>query len=1298
MGYKREKLQILGGGWNPQPPGDKVPKQDMILAQNWRVDRTGRLVSRWGYPIKFTISGMAFAHSGACAGGVEGDYYIGANTTGGSCSVYYDPDHISSPIVTGLSGNRVGMVQDNGSMWIMDTAASGSYTPGGLGSRVGWQAWGVPAPSSALVPSVGATVTGSDPGPSGTYQFYCTFECADNSYETNPGPLSAPVTVANQEVDFSSIPVCNTSTYPLMATIGGEQAVVNIYAIGGTLEEPYLCCTVLNGTTTGIWGPGESDSAAYGGNDVEITDAGFVLATNHGLPPAGAGLAGPYLSRLYTWVGNRLYYTQPGLPQYWNTDVEEGDWVDVGQDGENIIWCTVHANYLTIYKERSVWYLAGDPATGTLNLLEDGVGLTSAFAVTAAGAVDYFVSPNALRRCNVNLGRTENVSGEIESLFNSNITNYGSFSPPGSMVPGPDYVSGKTSLDCYAIAVGYAMGKLYVSYGEQVPSGTSSVLMVFDEQQRKWMYHRSAAGSDRYHGFLFDGMMMQGLTGYTGTTEALSVNLDDFRNMETEDEPSSPIEVVYQSHFEDVGLPDTDKVWLEIQIDYVTASDTPTVAAAFNNFQPTTSGGWIAEALGTLPAGGLARQQVSFPLGPPDNPGILARNISVVIDCQATGHIEIHNVYLYYYVESRLSIVASSLPTDLGAGIVKQVKELHLDIDASPGTTSWTLLSDLPGNTLAIREQSGSPFTTGGRAVVKFPFNVVEGFLWRLGVTATTGAFRLYAARLLARPMNQYVEAYESAAGFVWDSQEMTFESGLTHVPRLYALALAAKQIKQFREVSLQIDTFGYAATVAFLTDLPGNIQLIRQTWTVNTGWFGVCSTSGTAVTWVSGTTFDQIPTGVTTIVINGVAYPIASVTDMHDLVLGSSAGAQAGVTWRATAGRRFYRLPLPAGINAPVEGRMCRVQISGGAKFVLYDGEVEVLPVGTYIEAYEAAAGAVWDSRAQDFGSANPKEAREIELDIDCAAGTVATLYGDLPGYTMAAVYTSPTITTTGRQKIKVQLTTGAAPYAYPVARMFQLILTGTNAFKLYGAKMKVRELGCYLTGDEAFGLGVYDTTPLDLGSERFKEYKKIEIEVQTDAVEGVSNTSGTAITATSGQFLLTAGSSIYIGATPYQIASVTDLTHAVLTTSAGVQAGAVWSIACTLAVYTEQSGTIAQQFSTLVDTLGARTTVKIPLTNGIRGRLVQVIVSGAGVRLFAGRIWTRPMNDTKAQWTWAPLPIPPTAPEWKWIPLPVGPTPPVGVGQDPAQWFWAKILSIDETPDKFELIDVPFEVADGR
>jgi hypothetical protein len=755
------------------------------------------------------------------------------------------------------------------------------------------------------------------------------------------------------------------------------------------------------------------------------------------------------------------------------------------------------------------------------------------------------------------------------------------------------------------------------SYGSTgsslVPTPNPGMLAVYFESEERWMYHRNAVGMSRFYGFLFDGVMMIGLTGSTpvdATSNAVAYNVDDFRGFLQQDEPLTgstgvAIECVYQSHFEDVNYPDNEKMWLEIVVDYLLGNtNTANVLVGYNNFAPAT--------VGTLTATAGLRKQVSFLLG---TDGVLAKNISVQLDTFLNAPCEIHNVYLFYYLEARRALAASTIPIDLGSPLVKQCKELMLDIDASDGAVNINIYSDLPGNTLAVR-QTPSAVTTSGRAIIKFPFSVTEGFLWRVALTAaTSGTFRLYGARLLMRPIGVYVEAYESAAGFIYDSEPHSFESLLTKIPRAYAIALSATPIKRFREISLEIETFNENVTVSFLTDLPGNTEVVRSTFTVNTALLGrryvrlpLPLAIGTAA-WVVGTTY----------ALNAFC-------------------SYAGNSWQSLAGTNLGNTPSTTSTwwqPLPIEGRICRLQISGTSKYVLYDAAVELLPVGLYIEAYEAAGGAVYDSREMDFGSQKPKEARELELDIETTGAVTATLYCDLPGYTMVACYTNTGISTTGRQKVLLPLTLDAAPYDYPIGRFYRLVITGTNAFRLYDAQIKLREFGCYLVGDEASAspIGVFDTTPMDCGTERLKEFKKIELEIQTDST-------GTA----------------------------------------------------TLNLWTDQpAGSLTLQFTTTINTGATRQSVKIPMTSGIRGRLVQVEVTGCGVRLFNGRIWTRAFNDPKSQWTWIPMPIPPTPGEWAWAKFPVNPTPPAN---DLSQWIWGKFMSVTETPDTWTFVDVPFEV----
>ena len=1096
-GYSRKELQILGGGFNLLPPGDKTPITDYLLAQNWRSDRVGKLQSRYGYPQKFSIAGAGLAHSAGIHGGLLGDYYIAANSgiVAPTSNLYFNFN--PTPIATGFDGNRVGFACMNGFCYVMNrgnqgrhqagsafqpwtlsppsnsATAAGAATPGAAASATynytpqsptyvhfltiagvnysfvenGYSAAQLPLVIASLAsmdpncsvtfPGTGSAVTitpivpntlfaltGSDANapanvatgavsslPNGTYQYYVTFAASDDSLESNGGPASAAVTVVAQSVTLTNVPV---SADPRV----GKR---NIYAVGGTLGQAYLVGTIGDNSTTTI-----TISIA----DLDATNSGVTMPTDNDLPPAASGVGGPHFSRLFAWSTvanvNRLFYTEPNLPQYWPgaNDPAIGNWVDVGMEGEAIVWCTFHTNIVVIYKERSIWMLIGDPSSGTLVRVRDGLGLTGAFAVCDAGTVDYFVAPGGL--CVFDMDRATEMGSQISPLFNSSLGNSGTDTPPGSVLLGSAYNS--TSIGPYAVALGYAMGKLYVGYAE-AGGALSYCLLVYHEASQRWFYHRnSIAGATGWFGFLFDGYQIVGLTGSTGGA-AQGYNLDDFRGFFSQDSGGAPIECTYQSHYEDCGLPDNQKVWLELVIDYEFSGETALVGVFWDN-------GAAGLSVLTHITGGQ-RTQTSIPLASALGTAtlrvagtiqddLLAKNISVLIDCIANHQLIIHNVYLYYYEEARLAAAASTLPTDLGSAKVKQCKELQLDINPSGGAVDVQLYSDLPGNVLAV-QQTPTVAIAAGRAVWKYPFPVTEGFLWRIALAATALPFRLYGARLLMRVVGVYVEAYEAAAGFVWDSMELTFDSGITHIPRSNQIALAALLIKRFREISFEIETFNGAVTVSFLTDLPGNKQAVRFSAVINTG----------------------------------------------------------------TAGRRFVRLPLPAGVNPEIEGRLCRLQLSGAAKFILYQAAVETLAIGVYIEAYEAAGGAVYDSRELDFTTPVVKEARELELDLEISGAVSWQLLSDLTGLAGAVAATA------GRQKVMIPLTINAPLDQFVEGRLLRLLLTSTNAIRLYGARILIRAFGQYLTADETSHGALWDTTELDLGSQTVKQLRELELDI---------------------------------------------------------------------------------------------------------------------------------------------------------------------------------------------------------
>lgn len=668
-----------------------------------------------------------------------------------------------------------------------------------------------PIPAGTLIPISGSD--GNTPEnlangavtslPNGTYQFYLTFVSADLSLESNPSPASAAVQVTAQAI-VVTIPGADA---PVDTRIG----FVRIYATGGTLGAAYqvgqLPSTVSSPATL------FTDTIP----DLQATANGVVMPTTNDPAPAASGIIGPHFSRLYCWSTaanpNRLFYTDADLPQYFpgSADSQVGNWVDVGDAGEAIIWCSIHTNMLVIYKERTIWMMIGsDPGTATLEKVYEGCGLSGQFALAPAGMIDYFVGPNALYIFDMNA--VHEVAGAVLPIFNRQLTYTGATAPPGSILPGTAFNS--TSTASYAVALGHANGKLYVSYAEL---GGTYNLLVYNEgnqpetnayvaaQPGKWFYHRNAiAGTgvqNGFFGFFFDGTAMIGLTGAIAGAAA-GYNVDDFRGFLTEDLGTTPIVCTYQSHFENDGTPEIPKTWLEVVVDIELIQSGSSNDAAIVDFAP--NNGSTFTTVGTIATPG--RSQVSFSLG-----AVEAKNASILINVASVYGVILHNVFLYFYEEVRYALVATTLPTDLGVGKVKQCKELELDIAAPNGTVAVVIQSDLPGNALASRQTP--TVASAGRAIKKFPFGITEGLLWKIILTGNSSkTFQLYSARLLMRVMAVYVEGYESTAGFVWDSMQQDLGTG---------------DVNTFDQIRFDMEAGG-ASSVTMLTDLPGEAFAVR--------------------------------------------------------------------------------------------------------------------------------------------------------------------------------------------------------------------------------------------------------------------------------------------------------------------------------------------------------------------------------------------------------------------------------------------------------------------------------------
>jgi hypothetical protein len=381
-----------------------------------------------------------------------------------------------------------------------------------------------------------------------------------------------------------------------------------------------------------------------------------------------------------------------------------------------------------------------------------------------------------------------------------------------------------------------------------------------------------------------------------------------------------------------------------------------------------------------------------------------------------------------------------------------------------------------------------------------------------------------------------------------------------------------------------------------------------------------------------------------------------------------------------ATVGRTKVEIPLPQG-SVPdnyIFGRLVRVTITSAYAFKLFGARIHGRAIGVYVESYEAAGGAVWDSTATDLGSPNDKTIDQVHFEMDSDGGATVNLYSDLPGETFTSKGTyALTATATSRHWATAALPSGIE------GRSVRLVVASAAGFRIYRVQVRSGRVGRYLCAAGADGIAdALNTLEFDFRSERAKLYKKIEIDLRADQ--------------------------------PAQLQVFTN----------------------------QFDGALGLAYNTILTTPSGRKTIVLHLPPGIRGKLFRLVMTGGPARIYKLRVWTRPMNEAQAVWkyedypleesdilptwtdlkvpetpaefTWSDLPVPPTPPDWQWAPFPVAETPgqfawadlkvpetpaewqwaPFPVNPTEPQWFWAKVLSVEDTPETWTWVDVPFQV----
>jgi len=749
MAYRKQRKRILAGSLNLLAPADMTPEGDSLALENWRVDQFGQLRSRRGADLEAALSGTV--HTLFVAGN---DRYAGVGTKLLRGTAW------ETELASDLDGNPIGMAAYMGFVWVMNANRRAKVA----GSM---SAWGTAAPAYS------ATVAATIGGPlKGEYTYYITFSDVFG-HESSPSPASNTVTCDNQMAELTDLP-------PAPEGITTR----HIYRIGGGVTQA-LRIASLGGSDAEFWDV-MSDSEAQA-IDIE-------LEFDHDPPPAAIGLVGPYYGKLIAYHSadhpNRIWWTPTARPWYFpgSDDDFEGNWVDVGDDDEEIASVTHHGRMLMIYKRRSIWRLLGDPDENDPERTNATVAIMGGpRAVVSAGTEDYYLAADGVYRFN---GDTpEKVSHKIDPIFQEHYTEIGKTSG-GSLilVPPMDKAWNQNSV------MGCEPGRVYLSYPRKGTSTWNEVL-VYETTAGRWSHFSLAAGL---------GISAFGHQG--GNFPLLyAVGSSVYESERGLQDGESAIPLVWQSGYDDQGLPDNPKMYADLVIDYRTAESGET-PATLNVSVLYDHGNEVS--VGTLNSG--TRTKARFKLGI-DGKGHKATNIAVRIAGNASSTVTIVGVYIHYYALARQGMTFDTGVFDLGIEHAKLMDRFELDVECA-GTITWTFYTDLPSGVITQRD-TGTFSPGANRRTIQVPIGAT-GYYGRRGrlVLTANQALSVHALRIRALPIGVYLDGSQAE---VWLTQPMTLGQG-------------AERLWLFREIELLAESSGAAALEIF-TETPGYALAERE-------------------------------------------------------------------------------------------------------------------------------------------------------------------------------------------------------------------------------------------------------------------------------------------------------------------------------------------------------------------------------------------------------------------------------------------------------------------------------------
>ena len=353
------RISDLSGGLNPDQNEVLIADNEASEILNFRLDKIGSLVSRQGFSVYESLAPSAsdFLAIGRWTDAATNTNAVLAATAAGNI-VEVDAGY---PVkFSGLS-----------------TSAEGTFLPvqrylvyvNGTNAPIVYD--GTDAATLGITaPAVAPTLTLSGTGITGTYTYRYTYFSTTTGWESNPSPVSASVSPANQTVNVALV----AATHPYADSI-------RIYRTTNGGGVHLLLATIAGNSTT------------YADNTPDSGLLAIAVATNNNVPPNLENVA-YHKGYLFGSIGNTLYWSRPlrinAFPALQFTEVPfEGN--------DKIVALRSFQDTLVIFGERNTVTLAGDGGNWSLFRQDVDIGCISRKAVTEAEGTLFFLSESGIR-------------------------------------------------------------------------------------------------------------------------------------------------------------------------------------------------------------------------------------------------------------------------------------------------------------------------------------------------------------------------------------------------------------------------------------------------------------------------------------------------------------------------------------------------------------------------------------------------------------------------------------------------------------------------------------------------------------------------------------------------------------------------------------------------------------------------------------------------------------------------------------------------------------------------------------